>query len=62
MIAKPQQTVMVGNRPYKITIYQKSRGLWLAAGQHMGKPVEVHERTHGAAIRQWIEVVRNKGN
>jgi len=55
-------TVLVWNQPYEISVYQKSKTVWIAVGEYMGKHVETKGATQSAAISHWREAARYKGN
>ncbi len=57
-----QHTVYVWEKPQVISVYQKSKTVWIAAGEYMGKPIEVKGRSKSSAIKRWLEAARFKGN
>lgn len=57
-----KRTVYVWSKPYEITIFQKSKTVWIAAGQYMGAHVEVKGTTATAAEKHWREAAMYKGN
>jgi len=56
-----EHTVQVWNTPQKVTVYQKSKSVWVAVGTYMGEHVEVTGRTETQAIGSWREAARYKG-
>jgi hypothetical protein len=62
MAAEHEQTVLVWDKPHKISVYQKSRALWIAVGKHMGERLEVNGKSRGAALRKWIEAVKSSAS
>jgi hypothetical protein len=57
-----EHTVMVWEKPHKITVNQKSRSVWIATGVYMGEMLVVKGRTESQAISAWREAARYKGN
>lgn len=57
-----EHTVKVWNTSYTITVYEKSRTVWIAVGEYMGERVEVKGRSESSAIAAWREAARYKGN
>lgn len=56
-----EHTVQVWNQPQQITVYQKSKSVWIAVGTYMGERVEVKGRTESQAIGSWREAARYRG-
>ena len=54
--------VMVWDQPHEITVYQKSKSVWIATGDYMGKTVEVKSSSSGSATKLWIDAARYRGN
>ena len=42
--------VKVWDEQFEITVVQKSKSVWIAAGQYMGKMVEVQGRSESSAV------------
>lgn len=57
-----EMTVQVWERPYQISVHQKSKTVWVAVGEYMGKTISVQDRTKGAAAKRWKEAARYRGN
>jgi len=57
-----EQTVNVWDKPHKITVYRKSKSVWIAVGEYMGERFEVKGRTESQAASAWREAARYKGN
>ena len=55
-------TVMVWERPQRVTVHQKSKSVWIAVGDYMGQRVEAQGSTQGAAVKRWKEAAQYKGN
>ena len=58
----PDHTVEVWGKSYTVITHQKSKSVWIAVGEYMGKRIEVKDRSKGAAIKRWQEATRFKGN
>ena len=56
-----EHTVQVWNQPQQVTVYQKSKSVWIAVGTYLGERVEVKGRTESQALGQWREAARYKG-
>ncbi|SBV53149.1 hypothetical protein XBLMG947_3955 [Xanthomonas bromi] len=56
-----EHTVQVWNQPQQITVYQKSKSVWIAVGTYMGERVDVKGRTESQAIGSWREAARYRG-
>jgi hypothetical protein len=48
--------------PYEITVYQKSKVVWIAVGEYMGERLETKGNSEGTALERWREAARYKGN
>jgi hypothetical protein len=57
-----QQMVRVWDKPYEITVYQKSKSVWMAVGDYMGESVETKGSSASAATKHWCEAARYRGN
>lgn len=53
-----QTTVTVWGTKVEITVYQKSKTVWIATGEYLGKHHEVKRSTRGAAAKAWAEAAR----
>jgi hypothetical protein len=51
-----------GDEPCEITIFQKSKSVWIAVGQYMGKTLEVQGRSAGSAASLWRDAAHYKSN
>jgi hypothetical protein len=56
------QTVTVWDEKLEIRVYQKSKSVWVAVGEYMGRPLEVTGRSANTAAAHWREAARYKGN
>jgi hypothetical protein len=56
-----EHTVTVWGRPQNVTLYQKSKTVWVAVGDYMGERVEVKDQSEGAALKRWGEAAKSRG-
>jgi len=57
-----EHTVMVWDKPYKVSVYSKSKSVWVATGEYQGERIETKGRTESQAVASWREAARYKGN
>ncbi len=57
-----EHKVTVWNKPYTISVYQKSKTVWIAVGDYMGERLEAQGRSESTAAHRWSEAARYKGN
>lgn len=57
-----EHTVKVWDKPHEVSVYQKSKSVWIAVGTYMGQRLEVKGRTQSQALSAWREAARYKGN
>jgi hypothetical protein len=55
-------SVMVWDKSCEITVYRKSKTVWIAVGDYLGEQIETKGSTQRAAAAQWREAARYKGN
>ena len=55
-------TVQVWGHSYEISVHQKSKAVWVARGEYMGKQIETKVQTQGAAIILWCRTAQYRGN
>jgi hypothetical protein len=55
-------TVFVWDKPYEITVHQKSKTVWIARGEYLGEQLESKGSSQTAAAAHWREQARYKGN
>jgi hypothetical protein len=53
-------TVIVGGKPRVISIYQKSKNVWIAAGRYLDEQIQVIESSYNAAIKRWREAAAER--
>lgn len=52
---------MVWGKPEKVTVYQKSKSVWIAVGTYMGERLESKGSSEASASAHWIAAARYKG-
>lgn len=57
-----EHTVMVWDKPHKVTVHQNSKSVWVAVGEYMGETLETKGRSQSQALSAWREAARYKGN
>ena len=57
-----KQIVRVWDKPYEISVYQKSKSVWITVGEYMGDRIEVKGRSATSAAANWREAARYRGN
>jgi hypothetical protein len=57
-----QQTVHVHDEKIEITVHQKSKSVWIAVGDYMGKPLEGKGSSAKSAASAWADAARFMGN
>jgi hypothetical protein len=55
-----RRKVLVGDKPHAISVYRKSKSVWIAAGDYMGVMITVQDRSEGAALKRWREVAEKR--
>lgn len=57
-----EHTVQVWNRPQQVSVYQRSKTVWIASGVYHGEHIETKGRTETQALATWREAARYRGN
>lgn len=57
-----KMTVMVWGKPYEISVTQRSKSVWVASGDYMGKYIQTQDRSSGTAAARWREAAQYRGN
>ncbi len=57
-----KHTVQVWDRPYEVSVYQKSKSVWVAVGDYEGQRIEGKGRSEAQALGSWRESATYKGN
>lgn len=55
-------TVKVWDEPHEITVYQKSKSVWVAVGEYMGERLETKGSSESSAAAHWRDAANYKGN
>lgn len=53
--------VEVWGRQVTISIYQRSKSVWIATGTYLDQTIEVKRPTSGAAVKGWVDAAKYKG-
>jgi hypothetical protein len=61
-MSEREHTVLAWSTPCKVTVYQKSKAVWVADGDYMGESISVQDRSAGSALKRWRETATYKGN
>lgn len=56
-----EHKVDVWNQPQQVSVYLKSKSVWIAVGQYMGELIEVKGRSESQALGLWREAARYRG-
>jgi hypothetical protein len=54
--------VTAWNKPCTVTVYRKSKSVWVASGNYSGESIVVQDRSAGSALKRWREAATYKGN
>lgn len=57
-----ERRVRVWGELHKITVYHKSKSVWVAVGDYMGEQIEVEGSSASSAAKLWMETARYRGN
>jgi hypothetical protein len=57
-----ERTVQVWDHPHVISVYQKSKSVWIAVGDYMGQRVETKGSSLTSAAKHWTDAARYRGN
>jgi hypothetical protein len=57
-----ERVVIVWDKHYKISISQKSKTVWIARGDYMGKSIETKSSSANSAAKLWQDAARYSGN
>jgi hypothetical protein len=62
MWGERQRKVLVRGKSHDVSVYQKSKSVWIAVGDYMGARITVQDRSEGAALKRWQETAHYMGN
>jgi hypothetical protein len=54
--------VKVWDKSCEITVYQKSKTVWIAVGDYMGAQIETKGSSQSSAAAHWKDAARYRGN
>jgi hypothetical protein len=54
--------VMVWNDLVEIEVEQRSKSVWVASGEYLGKSYQTKDRTASTAAKRWAEAARYHSN
>jgi hypothetical protein len=57
-----EHSVTVWGKRCPVSVYQKSKSVWIADGDYMGESISVQDRSAGTALKRWKEAATYKGN
>ncbi|MGE3745574.1 MAG: hypothetical protein AB7G25_07690 [Sphingomonadaceae bacterium] len=57
-----ERTVKVWGQPQSVSVHQKSKSVWIAAGNYMGEHIQTQDRSAGAAVKRWVDAATYRGN
>jgi hypothetical protein len=53
------RTIIVSGRRVNVNVQRKYKSVWVVAGDHMGRRIEVKERSEGEALAAWLGAARD---
>ena len=56
-----EHTVQVWGTSQKVTVYQKSKSVWIATGSYLGENIQTQGRSEMQALASWREAARYRG-
>ena len=62
LVTKRSVRVWDGDNPCEISLVQKSKSVWVAVGEYMGKRIEVQGRTANNATAIWRDAAHYRSN
>jgi hypothetical protein len=57
-----RRIVKVWGKQHAVEVYQKSKAVWVATGDYMGKTIRTQDRSEGSALQRWREAAEYRGN
>jgi hypothetical protein len=55
MWGERQRNVLVRGKSHDVSVYQKSKSVWIAVGDYMGARITVQDRSESTALKRWQE-------
>ena len=62
VVRMTKHIVKVRDVPCEITLYQKSKTVWIAVGAYMGEPLEVKGTSANSAAAHWRDAAHYKSH
>ncbi len=56
-----KQRVTVWGEALEVSVHQKSKSVWVASGEYLGKHITTQDRTPSTAAKRWGEAARSHG-
>lgn len=56
-----ERTVEVWGQQVPVSVYRKSKSVWVAVGSYMEQRIETQDRSEGSALKRWREAARYRG-
>lgn len=57
-----KEIVMVWGKQYEISVYKRSKTVWIAVGEYMRERIETKGASPNAAAAHWRDAAQYKGN
>ena len=57
-----ERKVTVWGQSVTVSVYQKSKSVWIASGDYLGKDITTQDRTASTALKRWKEAATYAGN
>ena len=57
-----ERTVSIWDKPNTVSVYRKSKTVWIAIGDYVGKHIEARDQSESAALARWRNAAEYKGN
>lgn len=61
MGAEREHKITVWNESCSVTVYQKSKSVWIAVGDYMGERIETKGSSAGSALTAWKNAATYRG-
>jgi hypothetical protein len=57
-----ERTVSISDKPNTVSVYRKSKTVWIARGDYVGKHIQARDQSESAALTRWRNAAEYKGN
>jgi hypothetical protein len=54
------RTIIASGQRVNVNVQRKYRSVWVVAGDHMGRRIEVKKRSEGEALAAWLGATREQ--